>query len=236
MTGRGMRRTDRLEIRDPRAEAVLLSAWTLESTSAQDDAAQAALSAMPATHGLLRYSVFCSVDDRTLLHVSQWTDEPARDAYLADSSRPRIAVDKEVAGILRDWREPAMRSRSMVIDETLDATCLVAIRQPLERPDPRVQQTWIDRIITALASEPTPQPGLRAATFFASSDGATVFNLAEWTDADAHRAALAPTGMSGHQSLGDSNEWRAAHELPGISTEHDVRRYALAGSVEPDGG
>jgi hypothetical protein len=231
-----MRRTDRLAIRDPRAEAVLLGAWTLESSAAQDDAAQAALTAMRPTHGLLRYSVFCGVDDLTLLHVSQWTDGPARDVYLADSSRPRITVDTAVPDIRRDWREPATRSGSTVIDETLDATCLVAIRQPLERPDPYVQQAWIDRIITALGSDSTPQPGLRAATFFASSDGAMVFNLAEWTDADAHRAALEPTGMCGRESLGDSAEWRAAHALPGIRAEHDVRRYTLVGAVEPDRG
>ena len=123
-----------------------------------------------------------------------------------------------------------------MIDETLDATCLVAIRQPLERPDPHVQHDWIDRIITALGSEPTPPLGLRAATFFASSDGATVFNLAEWTDADAHRAALGPTGTWGRESLGESTEWRAARALPGIRAEHDVRRYSLAGAVEPDRG
>lgn len=236
MTGRGMRRTDRLDIRDPRAAAVVLSAWTLESSAAQDDAAQAALAAMPPTDGLVRYSVFCGVDDLTLLHVSQWTDEPARDAYLVDTSRPRMRVDAAVSHIRRDWREPATKSRSTVIDETLDATCLVAIRQPLERPDPHVQQAWIDQVITALGSEPTPPRGLRAATFFASSDGATVFNLAEWTDADAHRAALGPTGTWGRESLGESTEWRAAHALPGIRAEHDVRRYSLAGAVEPDRG
>ena len=82
-----------------RAESVLLSAWTVESDAAQDDAAHAALAAMPPSHGVLRYSVFCGIDDLTLLHVSQWTDAPSRDAYLADSPRPRT-VDEAFADIL----------------------------------------------------------------------------------------------------------------------------------------
>jgi quinol monooxygenase YgiN len=229
----GMHRTDRLDIRDPRAGAVLVSGWTLESRAAQDAAARASLAAMEARPGLLRYSVFRGIEDLTLLHLSQWADEPARDAYMADSSRPRETVDAAVPGVRRDWREAAAPYRGIVLDDTPGATCLVAVRQPLHRPDPAVQRAWVDTVIAALASDATPQPGLRAATFFASADGATVLNLAEWVDAGAHRAALKPANIGQGASLGDSPAWRATREVPGVSPEYDVRRYELVGAVEP---
>lgn len=221
-------------IRDPRAGAVLASRWTVNSRDVQDAAAQAALAAMPARQGLLRYNVFRGIEDLTLLHLSQWADVSARDAFMADSSAPRTAVDLAVPEIRREWRVPATPYRSILIEEATQAGCLVVVRRTLERPDPETQRAWVDTVLTALAADAAPPRGLRAATFFASADGATVINLVEWADADAHRAALAPTDFGQGASLGDSPAWRATRELPGISPEHDVRRYELVGAVEPN--
>ncbi|WP_434419218.1 hypothetical protein [Nannocystis pusilla] len=60
-----------------------------------------------------------------------------------------------------------------------------------------------------------------------------MLNLAEWTSAEAHRAALRRGSVGQHGSLGDSPAWRAARAHPGIVAEHEVRRYRLVAAVEP---
>ncbi|MQA15572.1 MAG: hypothetical protein GEV09_15810 [Pseudonocardiaceae bacterium] len=117
-------------------------------------------------------------------------------------------------------------------DEAANATCLVGVRRPLERPDPETQRARVGTVLTALGADVAPPRGLRAATFFASADAATVINLAEWANADAHRAALAPAYFGEGAGLGDSPAWRATREVPGISPQYDVRRYELVGAVE----
>lgn len=227
------RRTDRLDIRDPRAGAVLASVWTLPTPAAQHEAAEASLRAMPGEPGLLRYSVFRGVEDVTLFHLSQWADAAARDTYTAGANEgPKSAVDTAVPEIRRDWRDAASPYRSIVFDGDAPAACFVVVRQPLRRPDTATQQSWVDAVITALGSDAEPPAGLRAASFFAASDGAHVLNLAEWGDADAHRAALQPIDSGGGESIGDSPQWRAARSHPGIVSEHEVHRYELAGAVE----
>lgn len=231
-----MRRTTTLAIRDPRAAAVLISAWTLVSRTEQDAAAQAALGAMPATTGLLRYSVFRGLEDLTLVHLSQWSDGAARDAYVANSSTPRKAVDNALPEtVRRDWRDPATPHRGTTVRTDEPGTCVVVVRQGLLAADPQLQRIWIDRVLAALDADPSPPHGLLAASFFTSTDGATVLNLAEWTDAHAHRDALTRAD-DGRTSIGESPEWQAVRDLPGISPEPDVRRYTLVGAVESDDG
>lgn len=231
--GSEKRRTDRLDIRDPRAGAVLASVWTLPTVAAQHEAAEASLSAMPGEPGLLRYSVLRGVDDLTLFHLSLWADAAARDTYTAGANEgPKSAVDAAVPEIRRDWRDAASPYRSIVFDRESPAACLVVVRQPLRRPDPATQRSWVDTVIAALESDAEPTPGLRAASFFAASDGAHVLNLAEWADADAHRAALKPVDVGRGESIGESPQWRASRSHPGILSEHEVRRYELAGAVE----
>jgi hypothetical protein len=60
-----------------------------------------------------------------------------------------------------------------------------------------------------------------------------VLNLAEWTSADAHHAALKPVDFGQGGSLGESAEWRATRSHPGITPDHEVARYELVGSAEP---
>src|SRR5687768_17326289 len=111
-----MQRTSRTHIRDPRAGAVLASCWTLGTPDHQIAAADAALSAMPAAPGLLRFSVFRGIDDLTLFILSQWTDEAARDAYIMVSGTPRAETDDAVPNISRDWRDSASLYRSFISD------------------------------------------------------------------------------------------------------------------------
>ncbi len=109
-----MQRTDRVQVRDPRAGAVLPSCWTLKTPEHQIAAAEAALSAMSATPGLLRFNIFRGIEDLTLFLLSQWTDEAARDAYMMVSGKPRAATDDAVPNISRDWRDPASLHRSFI--------------------------------------------------------------------------------------------------------------------------
>ncbi|WNG15375.1 antibiotic biosynthesis monooxygenase [Cystobacter fuscus] len=230
-----MKRTHLAPIRDPRSTAVITSLWTLQSPEDQRAAAEAALSAMPAAPGLLRFNVFRGLEDFTLLLLSQWTDAAARDAYLEVSARPRAVVDQMVPNIHRDWREPGLLYRGFVSKEPGEARCLVVVRQPLLQPDPRVQRDWVDTVMTAVESDPAPPSGLLAATFFLSADGAHVVNLAEWTSADAHRAALRHRAdeRAPHGSIGDSALWRAVRSHPGIRVEYEVRRFEFLAAMEP---
>ena len=213
-----MHRTPQAPIRDARAGAINPSLWTLASPADVAPAAGAALDAMPAAPGLLRFSVFRGLDAPTLFLLSQWTDAAVRDAYLADSAVPRGAVDAKVPGIRREWREPARPYHAFLSQEREEVGCLVIVRQPLVRPDPGAQRDWVDTVLAALESDPHSPPGLLAATFFLSDDSGHVLNLAEWTSAEAHRAALqrGADAHAQHGSLGDSPQWRAVRAHPAI--------------------
>ncbi|WP_324951415.1 hypothetical protein [Archangium sp.] len=111
----------------------------------------------------------------------------------------------------------------------------MVVRQLLLRPDPQAQRDWVDTVLVALEADPHPPAGLLSATFFLPDDGAHVLNLAEWTSAAAHRAALqrGADPRAQHGSIGDSPLWRAVRSHPGIRAEHEVRRFQLLGAVEP---
>jgi hypothetical protein len=222
-----MKRTPQAQIREQRAGAFIASCWTVGTPGHQIAAAEAALTAMPAAPGLLRFSIFRGIDDLTLFMLSQWTDEAARDAYVTVSGTPRAATDDAVPNISRDWRDPASLYRSFISDGSAEMRCLVVVRQPLKRPDLQAQRDWADTVIGALESDTEPMSGLSAASFFLPADGGHVLNLAEWTSADAHRAA-----MKGG-NVGSPPKWEAARSHPGITAKPDVRRYQFFGAVEP---
>jgi hypothetical protein len=126
------RRTLIVNIRDSRCGAVIPSQWTLQTLDSQRAAAEAALSAMPAVPRLLCFSLFRGLDDFTLFLLSQWIDEPARDTYIAVSSKPRAVVDEALPNIVRDWRYPSSLYRSFIGDESAGLGCLVVVRQPVK--------------------------------------------------------------------------------------------------------
>jgi hypothetical protein len=132
-----------------------------------------------------------------------------------------------------DWEEAASPYRSYASAAGEVAGCLVVVRQPLVRPDARIQRDWVDTVLAALEAETEPIPGLCTASFFLAADGGCVLNLAEWTSADAHRVALQRGSAGQYGSLGASSAWRAARQHPGIRADHEVRRYQLVGAVEP---
>ena len=221
-----MRRSSSTDIHDFRSGAAIASGWTLDSEDSQRSAAASALSAMPETSGLLRFSLFRGVDDFTLFLISQWTNESSRDAFIPASGTPRAAVDKAEPNIRRDWRYPASLYRRFIGDESSLQGCLVVVRQPLNCADRQMQRHWADTAMTALESQSEPSPGLIAASFFLSADGEHILNLAEWQSADAHRAWL------NRDRIGETPEWRALLSHPGAAVGGDVRRYEFFGAVE----
>ncbi|PPK63675.1 hypothetical protein V5P93_002235 [Actinokineospora auranticolor] len=77
--------------------------WRLPTPEEADAAAEAALAAMPAVAGLLRFSVLRSPTEPTLFLQSLWVDAPHRDAYVQNvAAAPRAAVDEKVPTIIRD--------------------------------------------------------------------------------------------------------------------------------------
>ncbi len=230
-----MLRTQRLQIRDPRSHAILASRWSLANADTQMAAARACLAEMPEASGLVRYSIFTGVDDATLFHLVQWETGAARDHYLQVlSAQPNAAVDAKVARILRDWREAAAPYRACTIGAAKEARCVVVVRQPLVKPDAEAARNWIDTVIRAIESPGGAPEGLCAASFFISERGDVALNVAEWTSAQAHRAALTTHTDSQGGSVGASPEWTAVRAHPSITAAHEVKRYELLAALEPE--
>jgi hypothetical protein len=131
------------------------------------------------------------------------------------------------------WKAVADRVANWRAEGSETPGCLVVVRQPLRAPDPDGQRDWIAAVLRALDGDDHPPEGLIAATFFASRDGAVVYNFAEWTSPDAHRAALQRGSYGQHGSIGASALWRATREHPVITPEHEVRRYQLHRPATP---
>jgi hypothetical protein len=129
------------------------------------------------------------------------------------------------------WSTDAQRIASWRAERSETPGCLVVVRQPLKAPDPAAQRDWVSTVLRALDGDATPPEGLLTANFFAGRDGASVYNLAEWTSAEAHRTALTIGRHGPYGSIGFSDLWRAAREHPAITAEHEVRRYARHGAL-----
>lgn len=158
--------------------------------------------------GLLSVTLLTGMDDDAGLLYTQW-DEPD-------------------AEFLRQYGEPVeyQRYRSGVRDAAVPG-CVVVVQVEFDGPDPQRQRQWVDTVFAALASEETPAPGGISGHFHASTDGTRVLNYAEWTDAQAHRDALA---RSEHGTVGVSAKWQEVREFPGVRGS-EVRRYQVARSM-----
>lgn len=131
------------------------------------------------------------------------------------------------------WAADAERIASWRAGRTDPAACLVVVRQPLKAPDAAGQRDWAATVLRALQGDASPPEGLLTANFFASRDGAVVYNFAEWTSAEAHRLALRRGDHGQYGSIGASDLWRAARSHPAITPEHEVRRYEIHGADGP---
>jgi hypothetical protein len=235
MTGRA----DLPVIARPDAEVSTFSEWTTGSPEHQHAALDAALDAWDnrtRPEGMLSYTCFLSTDGSTLRHHTQWTDDAARRRFwsaespeaaptrLAESQVARVrAIDEEVPGIERDGLAVYDLYRTHLTPGPEPSTgCVVIVTIDFDGPDRHRQAHWVDTVVSALETEPEATPGLIAAHFHRSIDGAKVVNYAEWTSEQAHRDALAggPDGLA----RADRPEWRRVAEFAGVA-DTNIKRY-----------
>lgn len=224
----------------PDAEVSTFSEWTTGSPERQHAALDAAIDAwtdQARPEGMLSYTCFLGTDGSTLRHHTQWTDDDARSRFwtaeATDAAATRFAesqvarvhvIDEAVPGIERDGLAVYDLYRSHLAAGPAPSTgCVVIVTIDFDGPDRDRQARWVDNVITALETEPEPTPGLIAAHFHRSIDGATVVNYAEWTNEQAHRDALdhGPTGLA----QTDRPEWRRVVEFGGVTDNTNVKRY-----------
>jgi hypothetical protein len=167
--------------------------------------------------------VLAGTDGRLLLHRSEWAlPEPGR-AVPADRSW-KDEVDRAVPGIERRGVVGSLLHRARIVRADGPAPgCVVFVTREFDGPQPERARRLVDALVDSTAAAPAPA-GLIAARFYVSLDGRYVHNLAEWTDADAHRAAVArPLPRSV-----DPARWRQVGTWPGLTeTTFDRFRPAL---------
>jgi hypothetical protein len=221
---------DIVPIRDPKVSVILASRWALRAEDQRDSAIKGALALAPTSRGALRHSVFVGVDEPILLQLTEWGGTEVDMARVGAASPALRPAPSKSPGAECEWWEVAFPYRSFTSGNLAAARCLVVVRQPMKRPDAAVARGWVDTVLRAL--DASPPEGLIAATFLVNGEGSVALNLAEWESAEAHRAALRPADFSIHGTLGDSPEWRAAREYPGIEPQHEVQRYAHLETIE----
>lgn len=169
--------------------------------------------------------VFRDVDAQALLFVAAWrvTRFEAAETTVVDAIAHAIEPLRGEA--TPEWVDVAVPAGAWTSGRSGPGECLVLVRQPLDRRDNLIQQSWIDKVLLALNGDAEPPDGLISANFFATHDEATVLNFARWTSAQAHRDALARGHYGQQGSIGTSPLWQATREHPGIRAEHEVCRY-----------
>jgi len=181
-----------------RADAglVLVGEWAVASQQDQRPAADAALAAWQDGAwpvGLLAYHCLLGEDGGNLLHYQQWTSADACRAFVA-TGRPRwlASVAAAVPGIQHRQATGYQRYRSTPRLDGAPATgCLATVSVDFDGADPERQRDWVDSVFSAADSDQASlEAGLVAAHFHLSVDGTRVLNVAEWTNADAHRRAV----------------------------------------------
>lgn len=195
--------------RDPAVQTVQAWRWRF-----QDMAARNALAAKVGA-GRSSVELFDDAEELALLALA-W--EPAPPTPPTSPAELLWSADAER---IASWRAPVEQA----------ASCLVVVRQPLRAADPDAQRDWAATVMKALEGDPAPPRGLISANFFADRNGALVYNFAEWTSPEAHRAALRQGSYGQHGSIGTSDLWRATREHPAITPDHEVRRYVRHGAA-----
>lgn len=221
------------DVARPGVGLVLSSTWKVGTPERQRASVEAITEAWRSRpwpdDALLSYSVYTSEDGETLMHYSQWRDQAAYARFVASHRAERNAeIDAAVPGIERVGLQAYELYRSTSLDDaTVRPGCVVAVRVEFEGPDARRQREWIDTVLDALASDPTPQPGGISGHFHASLDGTRVLNYAEWESARHHIDALAAPG-NGVASATEA--WHRVQHYPGLSSS-TVTRYTPAVSL-----
>jgi hypothetical protein len=169
--------------------------------------------------------VFRDVDTNALLFVAAWRVNRFEAAESTVVDAVAHAIEPLRGEATPEWVDVAVPAGAWTSGRSGPGECLVLVRQPLEKPDPIIQTSWIAQVLRALNGDAEPPDGLISANFFATHDEATVLNFARWTSAEAHRDALARGHYGQHGSIGTSPLWQATRAHPGIRADHEVCRY-----------
>ncbi|MFF3905481.1 antibiotic biosynthesis monooxygenase [Streptomyces sp. NPDC001848] len=231
------RTTAHPDLTDSRAKAPFFSTWRVGTPLRQRQTVEAIAETWerrpwPAD-GLLGYYVYTGHDTSTLLHHSRWADEQAYEAYVKTQRQERVdEIDTTVPGIERLWlgRYRYYRSHAPADRAGRVPGCIVIVDIEFDGPDPERQRAWVDAVVEALESEPTPHPGGISAHFHLGTDGNRVLNYAEWESAQAHLDALAAPG----DGIGSAMpQWERVQTWPGLKST-TVSRYDYALGLLPD--
>lgn len=205
------------------AGLVMITRWRVPSAQAQRAAADAVADVWarrPWPKGVLSFSLFAGEDGRTVLNHSQWTSLDAYHAFVAEEREDRNrTIDQTVPGIERVARFE-LRHRATRVVASGSAGCIVGVEI-----EATPAQEWVELVLAAIDETGLPQ-GALAAHFHVGLDGGRAFNLAEWTSAEAHRAALAATG-----SVGRGPAWDRVRTYPGA--RFAMMRYEPLVSMHP---
>ncbi|WP_051846379.1 antibiotic biosynthesis monooxygenase [Streptomyces sp. NRRL F-5053] len=202
---------------DPRCDGALFGLWRLSSGEHAHAAAEAVRTVWAArpwpSERLLSYSVLVDTEGTTLLHCSQVTElrAPGAASSREQAAERSAAVDALVPGIERLGVIGARRHRSSTPPGPRDASrvgCVVLVTRELAPADADGARALVDTLFASGAGAPLA-PGLIGAHFHISPDGGHVLNYAEWTDEQAHRAAVGAPPR-------DNADWERAHAWPGL--------------------
>lgn len=203
---------------------VMVSRWKVPSPGAQrtvGDVVASVWEREPWPDGVLSYSLFAGEDGQTILHYSQWADDAAFDAFVANQRDDRVdMIDLAVPGIERIERRAYRYHRSAVLAPERAPECLVAVEV-----DVQPAEEWVELVLAAIEESGLPPGGL-AAHFHIDDEGRHAFNFAEWASAEAHRRALEIDG-----NIGRGPRWDRARTFPGA--RFASQRHRLLVSLHP---
>ncbi|MDJ1134967.1 antibiotic biosynthesis monooxygenase [Streptomyces iconiensis] len=167
---------------------------------------------------LLSRTVLMANDGHTLLRYSQVTD-------LARPPHPPLPPGEELPDGDRELIAARLYRSQRVPGASGPPGCVVLVDRAFDRPDPEGARHLVDTLFES-ASGQSPADGLIGAYFYVSSDGTRVLNYAEWTDEQAHKAAI------GNRPRGNA-QWEEAHTWPGLRRTNFLRFRPHAGTAAP---
>jgi NAD(P)-dependent dehydrogenase (short-subunit alcohol dehydrogenase family) len=215
------------------AGAIVVSEWIVSTPERQQafaEAFAASWQGAPYPYGLLSASLFASTDGKEVLLYGQWSSEEAYDKFDRTQTGLRAAqINAAVPGL---ERRPPVKYRlyrsTPARGSRQSPGCIVAVNVEFDGADENRQRQWVDSVLEALDAESELPRGGIAGHFHVSTDGTRVLNYAEWTDEQAHIAALEKNGGS----IGSGPKWQRVRTLPGMKASR-VNRYQLRWSIEP---
>ncbi|WP_217196668.1 antibiotic biosynthesis monooxygenase [Streptomyces buecherae] len=207
------------DVTRPDAGTILTSRWVVSDPAHQRPAADSVVDSwerLDRPDAMLTLTTFLSTDGGHVLNYAQWTNDEDHHTFVR-TQRPALvrAIDEELPGIERpgltryrlhdSYRAPT--TDGATDQDTGPAKQVGAVvTGEFETDGADAQRRLADEVIAGLREHPVP--GLLAAHFHLSADGAGVLNYAEWTTLDAWHAFTQGSTLRGLAEIVES--------LPGV--------------------